>query len=159
MENRERRWSLSAPEKPEKEEKNNINVVQINKQIRDLIRKRAEIRKSGRRRAEVITGRNGDLEDNQYPPLPRRKRREKPRIISNIRIVPSDPSRDSGTPRDPSIRNRGRNNQAETGESGKELQGKKKWANGSGHQEEKSTPHRMENNRKREEITSNKYRS
>lgn len=87
-------WSLSAPEKPEKEEKNNINEVQINKQIRDLIRKRAEMRKSGRRGVEVTAGRDGDLKDNQFPPLPRRKPREKPRIISNIRIVPSDPSRE-----------------------------------------------------------------
>ncbi|XP_070170992.1 uncharacterized protein PF3D7_1120000-like [Polyergus mexicanus] len=73
---------------PEKRKKEIITEGSINKQIKDLIKKRAELKKKGKVEDSETGGEPGKTEDGAYSLLPQRVPKVRPRIISNIRLIP-----------------------------------------------------------------------
>lgn len=79
-------------------------ITDINKQMKDLIRRRAELRKRN-----VVRKSKTDEETLKEKPLPQRNPRTKPRVISDVRLVsprtPVGKGRDIGLYRDVTLEN------------------------------------------------------
>lgn len=81
--------NFRAAMEPEKR-KETLTEGSINKQIKDLIRKRAELRKRGKTEDSETREEFRKAEDRAYPPpLPQRAPKIRPWVISNIRLLPS----------------------------------------------------------------------
>lgn len=119
------------PAKSETEKKNIIRNSEksINKQIRDLIRKRAEVRKSRKELGNTTNEDTGSIENKHFPPLLQRTPRNRPRIISNVRIAP---------PRDPMNRIVTAGEMNPNREDSKDSSSQKEWKKVSGRRKSNS---------------------
>ncbi|KMQ90172.1 gag-pol polyprotein [Lasius niger] len=72
--------------------KKDYEVGNLNKQIKNLIRKRVELRRKG----TEDSGTGSDFQRDGEKPLPQRTPRTKPRITANVQIVPPKAGNESG---------------------------------------------------------------
>lgn len=82
--------------KSENETKDSYQIVEVNKQIKELFKKRVELRK--RKKEDKIESSESDnvLPSTREKPLPQRTPRIMPRVVSNIQMAPPRPKEEPG---------------------------------------------------------------